>query len=64
MADLYEKTYHAALDWAKRHYPNASKYHVAAFGDSVVYLVTGASTSLGGGPSIREVLSFLWQEVV
>lgn len=52
----YEQLYAQALDWAKQNYPNANKYRLGAFGNSVVYLVTGSSVSLGAGPNLREHL--------
>lgn len=54
MGDLYEKTFRAAKKWSRKHYPETNNYRRAAFANSVVYLVTGASVSFGGGPSIRE----------
>jgi len=42
-----------ALEWAKKHHPNAPMAHQCAFANSVQYFCTGWSGGYGG-PSVRE----------
>ena len=49
----YGKILEKAMKEGQQRHPKASRYHQAAFANSVAYLVTGASGGYGG-PSIRE----------
>lgn len=55
LAKEWDKTHKKALKWAALNYHKASRYHKAAFCNSVAYFVTGISG--GSGPSIREHLT-------